>query len=109
MPEPFLSVLTSDCISKGKDYNAGGARYNINYIQGVGIGTITDALTAIKKHVFEDKDIAMNELMEAMKTDFKGHEGILKLLKGKTPKYGNDDDYADDVMREKYLIHTIKK
>ncbi|MBU3145071.1 trans-4-hydroxy-L-proline dehydratase [Clostridium sp. CF012] len=100
MPEPFLSVLTSDCISKGKDYNAGGARYNTNYIQGVGIGTITDAFTAIKKHVFEDKNITMNELMEAMKTDFKGHEDILKLLKGKTPKYGNDDDYADDVMRE---------
>ena len=100
MPEPFLSVLTSDCISKGKDYNAGGARYNTNYIQGVGIGTITDALTAIKKHVFEDKNITMNELMEAMKTNFKGHEDILKLLKGKTPKYGNDDDYADDVMRE---------
>jgi pyruvate formate-lyase/glycerol dehydratase family glycyl radical enzyme len=100
MPEPFLSVLTSDCISKGKDYNAGGARYNTNYIQGVGIGTITDALTAIKKHVFEDKNITMNELMEAMKTDFKGHEDILKLLKSRTPKYGNDDDYADDVMRE---------
>ncbi|MBZ9686118.1 glycyl radical protein [Clostridium estertheticum] len=100
MPEPFLSVLTSDCISKGKDYNAGGARYNTNYIQGVGIGTITDAFTAIKKHVFEDKNITMNELMEAMKTDFNGHEDILKLLKSKTPKYGNDDDYADDVMKE---------
>ena len=100
MPVPFLSVLTSDCITKGKDYNAGGARYNTSYIQGVGIGTITDALTAIKKHVFEDKNVTMTELMEAMKTNFKGHEGLLKLLKDKTPKYGNDDDYADDVMRE---------
>ena len=48
MPVPFLSVVTDDCITKGKDYNAGGARYNVNYIQGVGIGTITDCFSAIK-------------------------------------------------------------
>lgn len=100
MPEPFLSVLTSDCISKGKDYNAGGARYNTNYIQGVGIGTITDACAAIKKHVFEDKNITMIELLEAMKNNFEDHKDILNILKNKTPKYGNDDDYADDIMKE---------
>ena len=100
MPEPFLSVLTSDCISKGKDYNAGGARYNTNYIQGVGIGTITDAFAAIKKNVFEDKNITMIELLDAMKNNFEDHKDILNVLKNKTPKYGNDDDYADDIMKE---------
>ncbi len=100
MPVPFLSVVTSDCISKGKDYNAGGARYNINYIQGVGIGTITDSMTAIKYQVFDKKNITMAELVEAMKNNFEGHEDILNLVKNKTPRYGNDDDYADNIMTE---------
>lgn len=100
MPVPFLSVVTSDCISKGKDYNAGGARYNTSYIQGVGIGTITDCLTAIKYQVFHKKNITMSELMEALKHNFEGYEDILNLVKNKTPKYGNDDDYSDDIMRE---------
>lgn len=100
MPVPFLSVVTSDCISNGKDYNAGGARYNINYIQGVGIGTITDSMTAIKYQVFHKKNITMAELLEAMKNNFEGHEDILNLVKSKTPRYGNDDDYADSVMTE---------
>lgn len=100
MPVPFLSIVTDDCISNGKDYNAGGARYNVSYIQGVGIGTITDALTAIKYQVFDKKNITMDELSKTLKDNFKGHEDVLKLLKDKTPKYGNDNDYADDVMKE---------
>lgn len=100
MPVPFLSVVTSDCISKGKDYNAGGARYNTSYIQGVGIGTITDSLSAIKYQVFDKNNVTMAELMEALKNNFEGHEDILNLVKNKTPKYGNDDDYADSVMRD---------
>ncbi|WML33025.1 trans-4-hydroxy-L-proline dehydratase [Clostridium sp. OS1-26] len=100
MPVPFLSVVTSDCISKGKDYNAGGARYNTSYIQGVGIGTITDSLSAIKYQVFDKNNVTMTELMEALKNNFEGHEDILNLVKNKTPKYGNDDDYADSVMRD---------
>lgn len=59
MPAPFLSVVTDDCIAKGKDYNAGGARYNTSYIQGVGIGTITDSLSAIKYQVFDEKNITI--------------------------------------------------
>jgi formate C-acetyltransferase len=99
MPVPFLSIVTDDCISKGKDYNAGGARYNTSYIQGVGIGTITDCLTAVKYQVFDKKNITMKELMESLKNNFEGHEDILNLVKNKTPKYGNDDDYADGIMR----------
>ncbi|MBV1817060.1 glycyl radical protein [Bacteroidales bacterium MSK.15.36] len=100
MPVPFLSVIIDDCISKGKDYNAGGARYNTSYIQGVGIGNITDALTAIKYNVFDNKKITMEELLNAVKDNFEGHEDILHLVKNKTPKYGNDDDYADGIMTE---------
>lgn len=99
MPVPFLSVITDDCIKKGKDYNGGGARYNTSYIQGVGIGTITDSLAAIKYQVFDNKNITMEELMNALKDNFENYEDILNLVKNKTPKYGNDDDYADEIMQ----------
>ena len=84
MPVPFLSTVTQDCIRNGKDYNAGGARYNTNYIQGVGIGTITDSLAAIKYNVFVKKNFTMQELMEALKDDFVGHERILALVSNRT-------------------------
>jgi formate C-acetyltransferase len=99
MPAPFLSLLISDCIAKGKDYHAGGARYNTNYIQGVGLGTITDCLSAVKFHVFELKSCSMAELLEALAADFKGKDVLRARLLERTPKYGNDDDRADDLMR----------
>ncbi len=105
MPVPFLSILTNDCIARGKDYNAGGARYNVNYIQGVGIGTITDSLAAVKYNVFDNKKFTMKELLQAMKDNFVGHEAILNLVKNKTPKYGNDDDYADDLMKKVFYLY----
>ena len=72
MPAPLLSVVTNDCISNAKDYNAGGARYNTNYIQGVGIGTVTDCLTSVKYNVFDEKNFTMDELIEAMEHNFEG-------------------------------------
>ena len=99
LPVPFLSLLISDCIVKGKDYNDGGARYNTNYIQGVGLGTVTDSLTAIKYQVYDEKQVTINELLDALRVDFKGYESLRQRLLNKTPKYGNDDDYADSVMR----------
>jgi len=99
MPAPFLSIIISDCIENGKDYNAGGARYNTDYIQGVGIGTITDSFSAIKYHVFDQKNISMKKLKETLKDNFIGHEEIRQLFLNKTPRYGNDDDYADDIMK----------
>jgi formate C-acetyltransferase len=98
MPSPFLSIIIDDCIKKGKDYNAGGARYNTNYIQGVGTGSITDSLSAIKYHVFDNKNLTMKELIEALDKNFEGYEKIRQLLMNKTPRYGNDDDYADRIM-----------
>jgi len=99
MPAPFLSILIDDCIAKGKDYHDGGARYNTTYIQGVGLGSITDALTAIRYHVFDGRTVSMDELLTALRSDFTGHESLRQTLLHRTPKYGNDDDYADGVMR----------
>ncbi len=99
MPAPFLSLLIDDCIKTGKDYHDGGARYNTSYIQGVGLGTATDSMTAIKHHVFDRGDRTMGEILTALKSDYAGAEALREVLLHRTPKYGNDDDAADDVMK----------
>ena len=98
MPAPFLSLLIDDCIAAGRDYHNGGARYNTSYIQGVGLGTLTDCMTALHYHVFEQKTFTMDELLIALKDDFKGEERLRQVLLNKTPRYGNDDDRADGIM-----------
>jgi trans-4-hydroxy-L-proline dehydratase len=100
IPAPFMSLLIDDCISNGKDYNAGGAKYNTSYIQGVGIGTITDSITALKYHVFDKKRFSMQEMLEALDNNFQGYEELRQLLVNNTPKYGNDDDDADEILQQ---------
>ena len=95
LPVPFLSLLVEDCISNGKDYNSGGARYNTSYIQGVGLGSITDMLTSIRYNIYDKKTISWEDLNKALEADFKGYEQIQYELIYNTPKFGNDDDYAD--------------
>ena len=99
MPVPLLSVITDDCVKKGMDYNAGGARYNTSYIQCVGISTIADSLSAIKKYVYEEKAFTMERLLAACEADYRGYGDIFELV-DEAPKYGNDDDYADSIMRD---------
>ncbi|MFC1618790.1 trans-4-hydroxy-L-proline dehydratase [Candidatus Neomarinimicrobiota bacterium] len=96
LPAPFLSLLTADCIAKAMDYNAGGARYNSSYVQGVGLGSLTDSLSAIKHHVF-DGELAMDQLLDALAADFAGHEDLRQRLRSDTPRWGNDDHRADDL------------
>ena len=98
MPAPLQSVLIDDCIATGKDYHDGGARYNTSYIQGVGLGSLTDSMTAIKYHVFDEGSLTMEQLLAALADDFEEHERVRQMLLNRTPKYGNDDDTADDVM-----------
>jgi len=95
---PFLSILTDDCIANGRDYNSGGARYNTSYIQGVGIGSLTDSFSVLKHHVYGDGSLTMAELVEAIDSDFEGNEALRQRLLNRTPRYGNDDDRADDIM-----------
>jgi formate C-acetyltransferase len=100
LPAPFMSILVDDCIARGLDYSNGGARYNTTYIQGVGIGTLTDSLTAVKYHVFDKQDVTMDELLTALAANFQGHEQLRHELWEHCPKYGNDDDYADTIAQE---------
>jgi len=99
MPAPFLSLLIDDCIARGRDYHDGGARYDTTYIQGVGLGTITDSLAAIRHQVFERGAVPMAELLAALRENFAGHEPLRQRLLHRSPKYGNDDDAADDLAR----------
>ena len=98
MPVPFLSLLIDDCIANGKDYHDGGARYNTSYIQGVGLGTMTDALSALKAHVYDLQTLSMDGMLSVLEANFEGRERERQLLLNRTPRYGNDDDRADDLM-----------
>jgi len=100
MPAPFMSVVMDDCIEKGKDYHDGGPRYNPTYIQGVGIGTLTDSLAAVNHHVFEKKTVTMRQLLDALRADFEGHRDLEQMLRNKSPRYGNDDPRADWIAEE---------
>ncbi|MCX6094618.1 MAG: glycyl radical protein [Candidatus Bipolaricaulota bacterium] len=99
MPAPFISVLVDDCIEKGQDYNGSGPRYKSTYIQGVGMGTATDSLSAIREHVFVRKSFSMDRLLRVLAADFAGHDAERNLLVHETPFFGNDDDRADDIAR----------
>lgn len=95
IPVPFLSLLIDDCIETGTDYNNGGARYNTSYIQGVGLGSLTDILTSIKYNVFDQKKISFKDLIKATVENFENNIELRSNLINHTPKYGNDNDYAD--------------
>ncbi len=96
-PAPLLSVLTDDCIARGRDYYNAGPRYNTNYIQCTGLGTVTDSLTTLKKHVFESKTFSMDTILKAVAKNFEGEELLRQTIINNTPFFGNDDEYADSM------------
>ena len=95
-PATFLSLFIDDCIKNGKDYYSGGARYNTTYIQCTGLGTTTDCLSVMKKHVFEDHRYTMDQIITACDTNW-GDETMRQYIINHTPFFGNDDDRADDI------------
>jgi pyruvate formate-lyase/glycerol dehydratase family glycyl radical enzyme len=101
-PAPFLSVVIDDCVSRGKDYYDGGPRYNTSYIQCCGLGTATDSLAALKKHVFEDQTFSMDRVLNAVLNNFKGEEVLRQTIMNRTPFFGNDDNYADSIAVKVY-------
>lgn len=105
IPVPFLSLFIDDCIERGKDYHDGGARYNTSYIQGVGLGTVTDALTSLKRNVFDKAQVRMGDVLTTLQTDFAEDGRLRHRFLNETPKYGNDDDYADDVMKDIFAAY----
>jgi formate C-acetyltransferase len=108
-PATFLSLFIDDCIAKGRDYYDCGPRYNTSYIQCTGLGTATDSLAALKKHVFEDKTFSIDGILRAMAANFKGAEVMRQTILNRTPFFGNDDACADGVALQVYrsLLHAI--
>jgi formate C-acetyltransferase len=104
-PVPFLSLLIEDCISRGRDYTAGGARYNTSYIQGVGLGTVTDSLSSLRCNVFEGRLLDMPGLLALLAADFQGAEALRRRILEETPRYGNDDEAADRILERVFEIY----
>ncbi|HOV51173.1 MAG TPA: pyruvate formate lyase family protein, partial [Candidatus Cryosericum sp.] len=105
MPAPFLSLFVDDCIARGRDYNDGGPRYNSTYIQSTAPGSCADSLSSLKYHVFDRRDLSMDEILAAIDADFEGHEKTRLALWNQSPKYGNDEPAADDIVAQ--LFDTV--
>jgi formate C-acetyltransferase len=95
LPSPMLSLVIDDCIQRGLDVTAGGARYNFSGVQGVQIANVADSLAAVRQAVFEEEWLTASELLQALRDDFRGHELLRQRLLHRAPKYGNDDDRVD--------------
>jgi formate C-acetyltransferase len=96
-PATFLSLFIDDCIARGRDYYDCGPRYNTTYIQCTGLGTVTDSLSVLRKHVFEEGTIGIMELIDATLANFQGSEQTRQYILNRTPFFGNDDDEADAI------------
>lgn len=96
---PMISLTLDGCVESGRDMTEGGAKYNFSSISGRGLGTAADSLTAIKKFVYDDKKITMQELLNALKTNYRGRENLRVMLERRTPRYGADDSEADEMAR----------
>lgn len=97
IPRPYFSALSEECLEKGKDLVDGGAKYNIGpVLTGIGLAESANSLAAVKKLVFDDKICTMAELLDAMDKNWEGYEALRKQAQN-APKYGNDDDYVDDI------------
>lgn len=101
-PAPFLSVVIDDCIERGRDYYDAGPRYNTSYIQCCGLATVTDSLSAIRKHVFETEKFSMEKVLKAVANNFQGEEILRQTIINKTPFFGNDNDEADQLALRVY-------
>ncbi len=106
-PTPYLSTLVGGCAESGKDITQGGARHNFITVEGVAFATAADSLAAVKKLVYEDGRVRMEDLAAAIGDDFENHEPLRQTLLNKAPKYGNDDDYADEVARYLSRLWTV--
>ncbi len=100
-PTPFASALVDDCLKRGKHLLDGGAKYGSDLDCLAGAVDVSNSMAAIKKVVFEDKKIPMGELLEVLKDNFVGHEDTHRLLLA-APKYGNEDEFVDQIVRKSY-------
>ena len=107
VPTPFISSFVQDCIGNARDRSAGGALINSGMTpRGIGLADVADSLAAVKKLVFEDKVITMDQLLNAMEKNFEGEEFLRQTLINKAPKYGNNDEYVDKIAQKVVDIYA---
>ena len=99
---PIISCFTNDCIARGLDASAGGAKYNFDYVCFPGFLTLVDSMAAIKKAVFDERKLTIQELAQAVKHNYQGQEALRQYLLNRCPKFGNDDDYVDSIAVDLY-------
>ncbi len=99
-PLPYESILTADCIARGRDITAGGARYNYHSCSAIGIPNVADSLAALDRLVFGTRTIGAEELRRALLADFEGYEPLRQMLLHSAPKYGNDREEVDALAAE---------
>lgn len=97
-PHIYCSMLLDGCMESGRDCTRGGAKYDFAGVQGVGMVDVGDSLTAIKKLVFEEGKVSKKDLLEGMRTNFEANPLLKYVLLNKAPKYGNDNDEADQMV-----------
>jgi len=110
-PVPFTSAVIDDCIERALDWHAGGSHYKIATMSGVAVGTVADSLAAIRKHVFDDRTVTLAELKQALDRNWEGFELLRRRLVNKTPHYGNDEEYADElaVLAQQIFCGEVEK
>lgn len=96
-PDPLFSSITRDCVKNGRDISQDGARYIFHMILVTGLADTVDSMAVIKKLVFDERRVSMEELLAAMKDNWKGHERLRAMAQNMVPKFGNDEDYTDDL------------
>ncbi len=96
-PVPLFSAMTDDCINRGLDAYTGGAKYDLMSPIVTGIANCVDSLNVLKQEVFEKKEITMQDMLHMLETNFEGQEAVRQLLVNKCPKFGNDEDEADEM------------
>ncbi|MFC1713499.1 pyruvate formate lyase family protein, partial [Candidatus Poribacteria bacterium] len=104
-PMPVLSTLTEGCLESGRDVMDGGAVYNPASVNLFGVANIANSLAAIKKLVFEKEAISLDELRDALRTNFEGQESLRQMLLNRAPKYGNGDEYVDRIATEETAFY----
>lgn len=106
-PDPMFSIFLDDCVERGKDCTDGGARYIFHAPVVTGVSNCVDSLAVIKKLVFEEKRITMQALLNAIRMNFEGYEAMRQMCINRVPKFGNDNDYVDDIAND--LLNQIVK
>jgi pyruvate formate-lyase/glycerol dehydratase family glycyl radical enzyme len=111
LPSPFLSVVVADCVEKGIDVTAGGAKYNSSGIQAIQAANIADSLAALKTLVYDEKLIDSVTMLSALKDNFSNREILRQRCINKVPKYGNDEQWVDEIGAKwvKYFAESLRK